>query len=448
MFVFKQKPGLVILLACAFLASQPAISMAAGDEDLAAMRLQLEALSKRLDKLEADNKALAASNAQLRNVGPAEHAGDTAIASSAAGSDASVASTTDSPVVAATSTGKSSDKESNWSDRIRWEGDFRYRYENIDIQNRDSRNRSRIRARAHLIADITPDVTVGFGFASGGDDPVSSNQTLGRAGSSKGLALDLAYFKWSAIEDTNIYGGKFKNYLYKSGGNQLLWDGDWRPEGTAVIWDNDTFFANGLGTWIESDSDNQESFAYVLQAGINFPIGDDVNVTAGVGYNVFDVQGLGSIYGDIDDFYGNSFDPVTQTYLYDYEVFEAFADVTIDVFDRPLQFYGDYVQNQATDRNNSGYIFGLNYGKASNKGQWSVSYAYEKLEADAVFGLLSNSDFGRGGTDAKGSIFNANYAIHKGVNAVVTYYVTDVGIRTGNPIDVNRLQMDLSFKYK
>jgi len=209
----------------------------------------------------------------------------------------------------------------NWTDTIRWQGDFRYRYETFNIEGKPNRDRNRIRARAALIADVTPTIEVGLGLASGGEDPVSSNQTLGGGGSSKDLRVDLAYFDWSGMKGTHVVGGKFKNYLVDSGKNALLWDSDWRPEGIGFSWANDIFFVNGLGTWIESDSKNEQSFAYATQAGINMDIGD-VKLVAGVGYYVFDTKGLGSFFGDDDDFFGNSFDPVTETYLYDYEELE------------------------------------------------------------------------------------------------------------------------------
>ena len=60
----------------------------------------------------------------------------------------------------------------SWAERMRWKGDFRYRYENIDEEGKDGRNRNRIRARAALEADVTPTVKVGLGLATGGDDPV------------------------------------------------------------------------------------------------------------------------------------------------------------------------------------------------------------------------------------------------------------------------------------
>ena len=276
---------------------------------------------------------------------------------------------------------------------------------------------------------------------------MSTNQTLGGGGSTKDIRLDLAYFKYSGFENTNILGGKFSNYIHRSGKNALLYDSDWRPEGTGINWDNGTFFANGLGTWIESDSNKDQSFAYLTQAGIRMPLGDSLKLTAGVGYHNFDVKGNGSYFGDDNDFFGNSYDPVTNTYLYDYEELELFADLGFSLFDRPALVFVNYVQNQAADENDTGYAFGFSYGSAKSKGQWQFGYVYQDLEADAVLGLLTDSDFGGGGTDAKGHILKGSYAINKNFNANATYFINDVGLNSEDPIDFKRLQLDLSFKY-
>lgn len=98
-----------------------------------------------------------------------------------------------------------------------WKGDFRYRYENFDVEGKDNRNRNRVRARAALITQVTPTIKVGLGQASGGDDPVSTNQALGGGGSTKDLRLDMAYFDWNILKDTHVHGGKFSNHIHKSG---------------------------------------------------------------------------------------------------------------------------------------------------------------------------------------------------------------------------------------
>jgi len=417
---------------CTLLLLSPIAAQAATDEDLAAMREQLMALSERLDRLEAENRELTATNAEL-----VKNSEETAV---------TVAAVTEKTDALATDVEQRAAK-TKWTETIRWKGDFRYRYESFDVENKPNRDRNRIRARAALIADVTPTIEVGLGLASGGDDPVSSNQTLGGGGSTKDLRIDLAYFDWDGLKDTHVYGGKFSNYIHRAGKNALLWDGDWRPEGTGIKWNNGMFFANGLGTWIESDSKEGQSFAYLTQLGVKFPMGDNFKLTTGVGYHVFDTAGSGSFFGDDDDFFGNSFDPVTDTYLYDYEDLEFFADLGFEMFGHPALLFGNYVQNQAVDEDDTAWAVGFKYGAAKNKGDWQFGYVYQRLEKDALLGLLTDSDFGGGGTNSKGSIIKGSYAIYKNFNANLTYFINDVGLDLEDPIDFKRLQLDLSFKY-
>ena len=49
----------------------------------------------------------------------------------------------------------------------------------LEQDHGDVERLARIRARTELSARINDAVTVGFGLATGGDDPVSTNQTLG-----------------------------------------------------------------------------------------------------------------------------------------------------------------------------------------------------------------------------------------------------------------------------
>ena len=211
----------LLLLACL---SVPAAHAQVDPDELQTLRDQVQLLTKRLEELERQNAAAqqAAADTREQTVAKVEEM------------DQKIEAVDDK--VAGMS----------WAERIRWKGDFRYRYENIDEEGKDGRNRSRIRARTNLEAQLSPTLEVGVGLATGGDDPVSSNQTIGGGGSSKDIKLDLAYFKWTGLTDTSVVGGKFKNYLYRPGGKGMRWDGDWRPEGLGAIWDNGTFFAQGL----------------------------------------------------------------------------------------------------------------------------------------------------------------------------------------------------------
>ena len=337
-----------------------------------------------------------------------------------------------------------------WAEKIKWAGDFRYRYENIDDASKsEDRNRSRIRARAALTADVSDNVQVGLGLATGGDDPVSTNQTLGGGGSTKGINLDLAYFDWTVMPGLKVVGGKFKTILQRAGKNGLLWDSDWNPEGLGLRYDNDNFFATALGTWLESDSTKDDTeFSYGIQGGVKTTVGE-WKVTAGLGYYDISTAGKGTFFGDDDDFSGNSFDPVTNTYLFDYTEIEGFIDLGFKVLDKPLSIFADYVKNTDAGEFDTGYAVGVKLGAAKKQGTWQGAYIYQDLEADAVLGLLTDSDFAGGGTDGKGHIFKAAYALSNQTALKVTYFLTEKDENAnGFATDFDRLQLDIQFKYK
>jgi hypothetical protein len=420
---------LTLLLGLTVLLCSTAASAQVSEEEVKALRDQIEMLTKRLDELERQNQ-------QTQQV--TTQAAETAVAKAEAAEE-QVATVQDQ--VAAMS----------WAERINWSGDFRYRYENIAQEGRDDRNRSRIRARTSLEAELSPTLDVGFGLASGGDDPVSSNVTIGGGGTSKDIKIDLAYFDWSGIENTRITGGKFKNFLARPAKKGLRWDGDWRPEGLGAVWDNGTFFAQGLGTWLEGDSRNGTEFAWVAQGGMNMKIGDSGKLKFGAGYSAFDIAGGTPVYGDPDDFFGNSFvvDPITGelAFLYDYRNIEAFAEYSFKLGGQSVALFGNYTVNTEADENDTGYLFGAKYGSAKNRGDWDITYFYEKLEADATVGLIADSDFGGGGTDAKGHVFSGTYAFHSNWNFKATYFINQINLASGDEDDYDRLQLDLNFKF-
>jgi hypothetical protein len=400
---------------------------AVSDEQFEQLRSEMFALAQRVNSLETENAQLKqASEQNLREI--------------------VVARDSVQQVAARQNSG-------DWTDSIKLKGDFRYRYENIDEENKDDRDRNRIRARAAIIAKLPDNVEVGLGFASGGDDPVSTNQTLGGGGSSKELRLDLAYFNWGINEQVNVLGGKYKNVWYRPQKNQLMWDGDYNPEGLALTYKGDLLFGSVAGTWLESDTKNDnDSYSWGAQAGIHTELAG-AKITAGAGYFQLDTAGKEVFFGEDDDFFGNSFEcdnlPNLDncTYLYDYNMIEVFADISTSIGDLPVSFFADYVKNDDADDYDTGWAAGVKLGKAKQAGGWQVAYTYQDLEADAVFGLLSDSDFGGGGTDGKGHIFKGAYAVNKKWSLGLTYFANEIGEAEGDQRDYNRIQLDTKFKY-
>ncbi|MEO8444273.1 MAG: putative porin [Gammaproteobacteria bacterium] len=336
-----------------------------------------------------------------------------------------------------------------WAEKLSVQGDLRYRYENIDQELAASdRNRQRLRARALIVAKPQDNLEVGFGLSTSQDgDPVSANQTIGSGGSRKDIYLDLAYFNWAALPGINVVGGKFKNILYRPGKHALLWDSDWNPEGLGLTYANGPFFANVIGTWLESDSNNTEEFTYGAQVGASAAIVDGVKLTGGVGYYNFNTAGKGTFYGSDTAFSRNSFNPLTNEYLFDYKELEAFAELGFKVAGLPAGFFADYVKNTDADQYDTGWAVGASLGAAKAKGTWEVGYAYQNLEPDAVLGLLTDSDFGGGGTDNKGHVLRGAYAVSDKWNLAFSYFINTINEKVGTKQDYDRLQLDVNFKY-
>jgi len=113
-----------------------------------------------------------------------------------------------------------------------------------------------------------------------------------------------------------------------------------------------------------------------------------------------------------------------------------------------------YVGNaQWSVANDTGYAVGLTVGKAKKQGSWQAGYLWQDLEADAVLGLLTDSDFAGGGTDSKGSKFSGAYALTDASKLKLTYFLAERqdsnGIENGgDSFDRDTLQLDFEFKYK
>ena len=106
--LIKLRFGISTMLT-ALLLFTPIITQAADDEDFAALRAQMLALSERLDRLEAENRELSATNAEL-----VKGSQETAV------TVAAVSEKTDA--VAAEVEEQAA--KSSWTDTIRWKGDF------------------------------------------------------------------------------------------------------------------------------------------------------------------------------------------------------------------------------------------------------------------------------------------------------------------------------------
>ena len=344
-----------------------------------------------------------------------------------------------------------------WLEDIKFYGDFRYRYEYRDADWKSgSTDRHRIRARVGLKYDINDEFTFDFRIATAeffddddgtvGGDFVSGNKTLGDYWASDNAWIDRAYVAYNpnwANEVTMLFG-KMSNPFHKVGKNQLIWDGDLNPEGIAMQYKTGELFVNGMFGMVQENSSDSDKQMLGIQAGLVHAFADDSKLTYGASYfDYLNVKGEEPIVTKA--FAGNSNDGTA--YDFDYNMVEIFGEYATKVRNLPVSVYGNYVVNIASDvEEDTGWLVGTKLGKAKKPGSWEFSYNYRDIEADAVFGAFTDSDFADGGTNAKGHVLGVGYALAKNTTLAATYFMNDA--LDEKPDDgYDRLQLDLKVKF-
>jgi len=348
----------------------------------------------------------------------------------------------------------------NWWESLKLKGDLRYRHEMIDKQDKDARHRHRLRARIGIYGEISKYTKIGVQLATGSDDPVSTNQTLDDAFSTKRIGLDMAYFQTThdALPGLTITGGKFKNPFFKPGKSELIWDSDWNPEGGVVTLkkaaDNFSLTLIGAGLWIDERSSDDDSYLAAGQGVARFHLNEKkTSFAVGGGFfNYVNAQGFEPFF-DHEDAMGNSVVPAEVDgdtvlhYANDYEIFEFFGEVTHNFENTPVTVMGDFVTNTAADSLATGWLLGLRVGKAKKPGSLEFRYIYRKVEKDAVLGMFADSDFRGGGTDAKGHEIGGALQLAKNTAFKLTYFINEIGLEEDKTDDFGRLQADIQLKF-
>ncbi|MBT9538323.1 putative porin [Thiobacillus sp.] len=137
-----------------------------------------------------------------------------------------------------------------WLDRLKWEGDFRLRYQNelmsesnapvavfdsigqLVSNSTEDNSSGKVRLRLGLNANVTSKVDVGVRITTGStSNPVSTNQTLGTYDNKYSLVLDRAFVKLTPYDDLTLWGGRLPNPFFST---DLVWDDDLNFDGVAV----------------------------------------------------------------------------------------------------------------------------------------------------------------------------------------------------------------------
>jgi hypothetical protein len=387
-----------------------------------------------------------------------------------------------------------------WVTAFKINGDFRGRYEGFyaDHPNFVERNRFRYRARLGFTALLKDNFEVGMRLGSGdvdsgvttGLDPISNNQSLQNNASKKGIFLDLAYGKWTAVNNadwaltTTI--GKMENPFVFS---DMVFDGDYTPEGAAMqagynLSDKHALKMNaGIFVLDEIGGTTQDPFMMGAQGRFESVWSHKFTTSLGASYlTIQNPERLTSTaVPNINA--GNSrtagFAP-----LYDFTPFvaDASATFTLDSFPMykgafPIKVGADYMQNNGapTAADNDAWSAGITLGKAGKRGTWELAYTYKWLGANAWWEELTDSDFGAyyasaplngaaggvagyyAGTNVKGHIFKLAYSPTDALTLSAKLFLTDLinadataltaPVPVNSQSDMTRIQVDAVLKF-
>jgi Putative porin len=403
-----------LTLFCILFASSHAAAQTDPGAEIAAIRAEIGRLAERLDRLEQ-------TQTQTQRSEPAP-------AAAAVPQVAAVEARTDrtGPVLSLS-------------------GDLRYRHETIDEETVGSRPRARIRARHSVVAELGDDLVVGLGLATGDHDPVSANQTLDGGFDRDPFGVDHAYFTWRATDALSFTGGKMANPFFRPGNHHLLYDSDLNPEGLALRYSTDRWFANYGGFWVEERSTADDSILLGGQLGYRHALDGGATLTTGLSYYDYrQTEGERPFFDGAAA--GNRLD-ASGAYASDFNEAELFAELELTAGKRPLTLFADYVVNTEVDVADSGWALGASLGEVSGPGTWRVGYAYQELEADAVIGTFTDSDFAGGGTDNRGHVVELTYALRERWLLGLRYFSNERGADAGNEHDYEGVQADVMFEY-
>ena len=349
------------------------------------------------------------------------------------------------PFLGLSSSALCAQEESHWTDAIAPIADFRLQYDGIFEDGEEHRERARYRAHLGASMQFNENFKGYFVYGTNGDNPVSGNEVFDGHYRIDDLGVEFAYVDWSANDGTNIYLGKMKNPLFRPGGNPLFWDSDFNPEGVALSYKPGMLFANVAAFVVEKRSSSDDALLYAVQGGISRNFSTDDKLTAGLGYYEY-TNTIGNQPFKNRGARGNTVD-AQGNLVFDYGTLQLFVQYDTRLGELPFAVFADYAQNTEVNFNDVGYAFGFSVGKAKAPRTWQASWAYQDIQPDAVIGAFNDSDFGGGGTDAKGHLVKGKYVLAERWTLGGTLIVTEVEKVAGSGHDYSRLQIDIEFKF-
>jgi hypothetical protein len=377
-----------------------------------------------------------------------------------------------------------------WVTSLRIYGDVRGRVEGFWSENElyNDRWRMRYRLRAGMVATFKDNLEMGFRLTSSeptgtggafGGEPTSANTTFQNNGSKKFVYMDLAYGKWTPIKNDEwlVSGtiGKMENPFALS---TMVFDDDYTPEGIGLnvaynLSKEHTLRFNGGFFWLDeiNQGDNATDDPVMVGGQTRWDAKWSSRIDSSIGLALLTISeehslsdaavpNLAAGNTRVDGVLVEDFTPA----IVDAAVTYTFDSGPLYKGKFPIRLAATYLNNLDASEDDNGYEAGVTFGKAGKKGTWELAYRWKRLENDAWYEEVTDSDFGgflgvggtpgyTTGTGLKGHVLKASYSPYDALTLSVTYYLVefidepldDVGRRAES--EMHRMQIDAVWRF-
>ncbi|HEX7011316.1 MAG TPA: putative porin [Steroidobacteraceae bacterium] len=284
--------------------------------------------------------------------------------------------------------------QSSEPSRLEISGDLRLRTQGDYADDARDRESAQVRGRLGAKYRVNETIKIGARLVTGDpDDPNSTDVQLSNFDDDLQFTLDQAYVQFD-FGNLSLYGGKIPQPFTRT---DLVWDGDVNPQGVSAVYrrpleGGSAFRVNGLFFLVDEDAVAADSTMTGMQLGYDFLAGDAFKFDLSFGY--YDYR-LGSVVGgDAGDFRSNLRNP-DGSYQSDFDLGDAIVGATwTGLGERwPLRAVADYVHNfGAINDEDTGFGMDLSIGRASQAGDWRVTYGYSVAETEAVLAAFSHDN--------------------------------------------------------
>ena len=321
--------------------------------------------------------------------------------------------------------------------------DFRYRYEYTDDESKGTKRRqNKIRVRLGAEYKPTEKLEIRIRLATAEENSTSANQTLGHDFSLSDIGMDQFYIDYAIDQNSKLVIGKQSNPFFRSNKSQVIFDGDFNPEGMVYQFKKGMYFST-LGVFSYDKKSSESVSIDGFQIGLSNSFNNTTSFKLGLAQYKFDkIKGRpaseitwnGKIFGNPIDANGN--------YLNNFNITNISAEIKTTIGNQsiPTLFFIDVVNNKDAEDHERGFQAGirLNFNQL-----WKVTYLYKDVEKNAVFGALVDSTFGGGGAGHKGHQMIISYPLSKKVILDFSWFDNKKKME----IDYQKALLDFKYKF-